>query len=486
MDIHMENNKRLSPDINVSIKLLKDALPIKRSFDVIGRELIIGQSTNAYLVFIDGFAKDDIMLWILEVLQSLSESDLNNNAIDTLMKKKIGYIEVERFSDIEQIRTMVLAGAVGLLVDGQDEAIIIDSREYPVRSPEEPELEKVSRGSRDGLVETIIFNTALIRRRLRDPNLIFEITTVGKRSKTDVVIAYLEDIADKNLLKEIQDKLGNIDVGALVMAEKTLEELLIKKHWYNPLPQAKFTERPDVVAAHLMEGHIAIIVDTSPSIMLLPVTMFHFTQHAEDYYQNILVGSYYRWVRFLGMLSALLLPPLWLLLVQNIEMLPDWLQFLGPKEEYTIPLFIQLILLEFGLDILRLSSIHTPSALNTSLGIIGGLILSDLAVKVGMFVPETVLYMALAGIGTFATPSLEFALALRIFRFILLILTGLLGFWGFVGGLIVVFILLLTSKSFKNGKPYTWPLIPLKLKPLAHILFRMPIPKIGEGNDDKS
>ena len=482
----MENNKRLSPDINQNIKLLKDALPIKRSFDVIGRELIIGQITNAYLVFIDGFAKDDIMLWILEVLQSLSENDLNNNAIDTLMKKKIGYIEVERFSDIEQIRTMVLAGAVVLIVDGQDEGIIIDAREYPVRSPEEPELEKVSRGSRDGLVETIIFNTALIRRRLRDPNLIFEITTVGKRSKTDVVIAYLEDMVDKKLLKEIQNKLDKIDVGALVMAEKTLEELLIKKHWYNPLPQAKFTERPDVVAAHLMEGHIAIIVDTSPSIMLLPVTMFHFTQHAEDYYQNILVGSYYRWVRFLGMISALLLPPLWLLLVQNIEMLPEWLQFLGPKEEYTIPLFIQLILLEFGLDILRLSSIHTPSALNTSLGIIGGLILSDLAVKVGMFIPETVLYMAFAGIGTFATPSLEFALAIRIFRFFLLILTGFWGIWGFVGGLLVIFVLLLTSKSFKNGKPYTWPLLPFKWKPLAHILFRMPIPKIGEGNDDKS
>jgi len=345
----MEDNKRLSPDINQSIKLLKDALPIKRSFDVIGRDLIIGQSTNAYLVFIDGFAKDDIMLWILEVLQSLSESDLNNNAIDTLMKKKIGYIEVERFSDIEQIRTMVLAGAVVLIVDGIDEGIIIDAREYPVRSPEEPELEKVSRGSRDGLVETIIFNTALIRRRLRDPNLIFEIKTVGKRSKTDVVIAYLEDMADKKLLKEIQNKIDEIDVGALVMAEKTLEELLIKKHWYNPLPQAKFTERPDVVAAHLMEGHIAIIVDTSPSIMLLPVTMFHFTQHAEDYYQNILVGSYYRWVRFLGMLSALLLPPLWLLLVQNIEMLPEWLQFLGPKDEYTIPLIVQLLLLELNL-----------------------------------------------------------------------------------------------------------------------------------------
>ncbi len=474
----MNIKTKLSTDINQNITLLKQFLPIEKSFDVIGRELIIGQGTKAYLVFIDGFAKDDIMLWILQTLQSASVTDLSDNSIESLMNRKIGYIEVEKFSDIEQMRSMVLAGAVGLIVDGKDEGLIIDAREYPVRSPEEPELEKVSRGSRDGLVETVIFNTALIRRRLRDPGLIFEIKTVGKRSKTDVVIAYLADLADKNLLNEIQTKIDRIDVGALVMAEKTLEELLIKKHWYNPLPQVKFTERPDVVAAHLMEGHIAIIVDTSPSIMLLPVTMFHFTQHAEDYYQNILVGSYYRWIRFLGMLSALLLPPLWLLLVQNKELLPEFLQFLGPKEESTIPLFIQLLLLEFGLDILRLSSIHTPSALNTSLGIIGGLILSDLAVKVGIFVPETVLYIALAAVGTFATPSLEFALAIRIFRLLLLITTGILGIWGFVGSLLIIFIITFTSRSFKYGKRYTWPLFPFKWKPLAHILFRMPIPKI--------
>ncbi|NLP16350.1 MAG: spore germination protein [Clostridiales bacterium] len=474
----MNIKTKLSTDINQNITLLKQFLPIEKSFDVIGRELIIGQGTKAYLVFIDGFAKDDIMLWILQTLQSASVTDLSDNSIESLMNRKIGYIEVEKFSDIEQMRSMVLAGAVGLIVDGKDEGLIIDAREYPVRSPEEPELEKVSRGSRDGLVETVIFNTALIRRRLRDPGLIFEIKTVGKRSKTDVVIAYLDDLADKNLLNEIQTKIDRIDVGALVMAEKTLEELLIKKHWYNPLPQVKFTERPDVVAAHLMEGHIAIIVDTSPSIMLLPVTMFHFTQHAEDYYQNILVGSYYRWIRFLGMLSALLLPPLWLLLVQNKELLPEFLQFLGPKEESTIPLFIQLLLLEFGLDILRLSSIHTPSALNTSLGIIGGLILSDLAVKVGIFVPETVLYIALAAVGTFATPSLEFALAIRIFRLLLLITTGILGIWGFVGSLLIIFIITFTSRSFKYGKRYTWPLFPFKWKPLAHILFRMPIPKI--------
>ncbi|MGE4284589.1 MAG: spore germination protein [Clostridia bacterium] len=472
-------NVKLTRDIRKNKEILQQRLPIEKSFDIIGRELVIGQQ-EAYLVFIDGFAKDDIMLWILEVLQSLKEKDISKNTIASLIKQKIGYIEVESSSDVKKISSLVLAGAVALIINGQEEGIIIDAREYPVRSPAEPDLEKVTRGSRDGLVETIIFNTALIRRRLRDPNLIFEIKSVGMRSQTDVVIAYIEDLTDEKLLKEIQDKIDNVDVGALVMAEKTLEELIIKKHWYNPLPQVKFTERPDVVAAHLMEGHIAIIVDTSPSVMILPVTMFHFTQHAEDYYQNITVGTYIRWVRFLGMFSAFILLPLWLLLVYNKQYLPDFLKFLGPKESTNIPLFIQFTLLEFGLDLLRISSIHTPSALTTSLGIIGGLMLSEFAVKVGLFVPETVLYMALAGIGTFATPSAEFAMAIRIFRLLLLLLTGLFNIYGFIAGIILVFIITYKTDSFKNGKKYTWPLIPFEWDPLSHILFRKPIPKIRD------
>ena len=480
----MKNSEKikLSKDIKENIETLKQRLPIEKSFDVIGRELIICENLDAYLLFIDGFAKDDVMLWILEVLQALNEDQVNTNTITMLMKQRIGYIEVETFSDLSQMETMVLAGAVALIVDGLEEGLIIDAREYPVRSPEEPDLEKVTRGSRDGLVETIVFNTALIRRRLRDPNLIFEIKSVGKRSRSDVVIAYLKDLADEKLVQEVKDKIDQVDVGALVMAEKTLEELLIKKHWYNPFPQIKFTERPDVVSAHLLEGHIAIIVDTSPSVMLLPVTMFHFTQHAEDYYQNISVGTYTRWIRFIGMLSAFIIPPLWLLLVMNKEALPDFLQFLGPKEDSIIPLFLQLIILEIGLDLLRISSIHTPSALNTSLGIIGGLMLSEMAINVGLFIPETVLYMALAGIGTFATPSLEFAMAIRIFRLLLLLLTGLFNLWGFILALLIISIITFTTKSFKNAKPYTWPLIPFDGKALAHILFRMPIPKIGDKN----
>lgn len=476
MDVLVEI--KLSKDLNQNKEVLKKGIPIKRSFDVIGRELIIGQ-TEAYLVFIDGFAKDDMMLFILETLQALKEN-ISISTISTLMKQKIGYIEVESFTDIKQMESMVLAGAIGLIIDGHDEGIIIDAREYPVRGPQEPDLEKVTRGSRDGLVETVIFNTALIRRRLRDPNLIFEMKSVGKRSKSDVVIAYLDDLVDKNLLKEVQDKIDKIDVGALVMAEKTLEEVFIKKHWYNPLPQTKFTERPDVVAAHLMEGHIAIIVDTSPSVMIIPVTMFHFTQHAEDYYQNVTVGTHIRWVRFLGMIFAFIIPPLYLLIVYNKGILPEFLQFLGPKESSKIPLFLQFLLLEFGLDLLRISSIHTPSALTTSLGIIGGLMLSELAVTVGLFVPETVLYMALAGIGTFATPSVEFAMSIRVFRLFLLLLTGLFNIYGFVAALLIIFLITFTTSSFENGKRYTWPLIPFKWKPLSHILFRMPIPDMKE------
>lgn len=469
----------LTKDIKKNKDILNEILPISKSFDVIGRELEIGL-TEAYLVFIDGFAKDNIMIFILETLQSMKNICLTKDTIPMLMKQKIGYIEVESFTDLNHMKAMVLAGAIALIIDGQDEGIIIDAREYPVRSPQEPDLEKVTRGSRDGLVETIIFNTALIRRRLRDPNLIFEMKSVGKRSKTDVAIAYIKDLADENLLKEVKDKIDNIDVDAIVMAEKTLDELIIEKHWYNPLPQVKFTERPDVVAAHLMEGHIAIIVDTSPSVMLLPVTMFHFTQHAEDYYQNIAVGTYLRWIRFLGMIAAFILPSLWLLLVNNIDVLPESLQFLGPKEPSEISLLLQFILIEFGLDLLRISSIHTPSALNTSLGIIGGLILSELAVKVGIFVPETVLYMALAGIGTYATPSVEFGLAIQVFRLFILIATGLFNLYGFVISILITFIITYRTSSFKNGKRYTWPLIPFEWKPLSHILFRMPVPDIKE------
>ena len=464
-------------------KRLKEMLPIDSSFDIVGRDLYIS-NTEAYLLFIDGFAKDDIMLWVINELQSLNENYHSPGNLKKWISEHIGYLEVELTKDMQKIVNSVLSGAVGLFINEHNEGIIIDARTYPARGPEEPDLEKVTRGSRDGFVETIVFNTALIRRRIRDHGLIFEMKSVGKRSKTDVVIAYIDDLVDQELLKELKEKIDNIQVDSLVMAEKTLEELIIKKKWYNPLPQTRFTERPDVVAAHLFEGHCAVLVDTSPSVMLFPATIFHFTQHSEDYYQNPLVGTYIRWVRFLSIMFSFCLSSIWLLLVNHQASLPEALSFIGAKEEVLIPLFIQFLILELGLDVLRIASIHTPNTLSTSLGVIGGLILGQLAVEVGWVVPETVLYMAAVGIGTFATPSIEFAMAIRIFRLVLLILTGLFDIYGFVIGLIIITVIIFTTNTLGKIK-YTWPLIPFNGKALTNLLFRKPIINIKRNERKK-
>ncbi|MBA1335821.1 MAG: Stage V sporulation protein AF (SpoVAF) [Firmicutes bacterium] len=466
---------KLEKNIKRNIEILDRELGIEKSFDIVNREFQVGGKT-ASLIFVDGFAKDDVMLWIMQELQHLGRGDIVPNTVKKIVESGIGYLEVETTDQFEDVMEKVLAGPLALLIDGICEAIIIDAREYPVRQPEESELEKVTRGSRDGLVETIVFNTALIRRRIRDPKLRNELMQVGTRSKTDVVVSYIEDIANPNLVNLVKKKIKSIETDSLVMGEKTLEEFIVGRSW-NPLPQAKFTERPDVAAAHLLEGHIAVIVDTSPSVMILPVCMFHFTQHAEDYYQNPTIGTYLRWVRLVSMFLSLVLPALWLIAVEYRESLPPALKFLGAKGESAIPLFIQFLVLEVGIDMLRLASIHTPNALTTSLGIIGALLLGELAVKVGWFVPETILYIAIAGIGSFATPSIEFALAIRLFRLILLILTGMLKGYGFLLGLLFFIIIITTTKSM-GGVRYTWPLIPFDWKALSTILFRKPVPEV--------
>lgn len=463
----------LSRNLQENIAFFKSFFPIDKSFDFIGREIDIGEK-KAYLMFIDGFAKDEIMLRVLEDLQAVKQSD-DIRGIKDLINKKIAYIEVSTFLDIEAMTNAVLAGAEILIVDGEEEGIIIDAREYPVRSPEESQVEKVTRGSRDGLVETIVFNTALIRRRIRDPKLMFEIKNVGKRSRTDVAIGYIDDLVDKDLLDTIMRKIDDIEVPSLIMAEKTLEELILKKKWYNPLPQVRFTERPDVVAAHLLEGHVAIIVDTSPSVMLLPSTIFYFSQYAEDYYQNPLVGTFTRFMRFLAILTALFLTPCWLLLAENVEKLPQFLSFIGAKEEAAFGLLIQFLLLELGIEFLKISSLHTPQNLGASFGIIGGLIVGELAIKVGVFSVETIFYTAVTAIATFCIPNVEFASAIRVFRLLLLIFAGLLGKWGFFAAIIIICLISYNTSTLDKKRRYTWPLVPFSGKALINVLFRRPI-----------
>lgn len=445
---------------------------VSESFDLVLREMKIGEQRVA-LLFIDGMNKDDVTARILIHLQADLKGDLPQRF--EKLKALVPYVEVDSAETVAAVAEQVLAGPLALLVDGMNKAVILDLRTYPTRSVEEPDLERVSRGARDGLTETLVLNAALLRRRLRDPALRIERVAVGKRSKTDVAICYIKDIAHSDLVGRVRAHIKQVQVDALPMGGKNLEEFILGTK-LNPLPTTRYTERADVAAAHLLEGHVLVMVDTTPAAMILPAGAFHFVQHAEEFFQNPVVGTYLRWVRFLGIALTLALTPVWLALALNPELLPENLRFIGPDKVGNVPLALQFFVLELGIDLIRMALIHTPNALATSLGIVGAILLGELAVEVGLFANEAILYTAVVAIGYFAVPNIEFGLALRLCRYLLLALALLAGLWGVAAGLALLFLVFGFTRSM--GMPYLWPLLPLDLPALLRVLFRFPIPSV--------
>ena len=452
------------------IEDLQTYFGVTTSFDFIEKNIKIGKK-NAYVLMIDGFVKDFVASNTLNRLMDLppdTKIDINQ-----LLLTNLGYIEAELSTDFKQQEIMLLSGAMLVFVEDEESVFIIDAREYPVRGVDEPDLEKVTRGARDGFVETLVFNTTLIRRRIRDTRLRFEIKHIGNSSKTDVVVSYMEGIADPKYVESIKKELDNINVESLLMSEKTLAEILTPKQWYNPLPKVRYTERPDVASAHLLEGHVLIIVDNSPNILILPTTLFHFIQHPEDYYQQPLVGNYMRLIRFGAIIIAYLLIPIWYLLMMYAHLLPDSIEFMLPNDDGNLSFFLQLLFLDIGIDLLRLSSIHTPSTLSTTMGIVSGLILSNLAIETGWLSPEAIFAIAIVAICSFAIPSIELSMSITIFRLFVFILTALFGLIGFIIGIGVVFGITLTTKNNSKTK-YLYPLIPFDWEKLKRIFIRFP------------
>ncbi|WP_407701275.1 spore germination protein [Tumebacillus algifaecis] len=487
LDIVEASPKRaVSADLQQNIAILNQELGVKKSFDMLCRELEYGGKKFA-LYFVDGFAKDDIMNRIMEHLALLDKEMLTSDTIKKLLETQVGYLEVEIVEDLEAVKTAVLSGPLVFLIDGETKAISIDARTYPARGPAEPDLERVVRGSRDGFVETMIFNTSLTRRRVRDPGLRMEYVQVGKRSKTDIVVSYIEDVANPDLVTLIKNKLQEIKIDGLPMAEKTVEELMFGKNW-NPYPMVRYTERPDVAAVHLLEGHVLIYVDTSPSVMITPTTFFHHVQHAEEFRQKPISGVYVRWLRFLAILCSILLTPLWMALVMNKSFMPSFFMFTIPEKSLAITIFWQMMFAEIGLALLRMAAIHTPNPLGSALGLVAALMVGQVAIEIGFFTREVILFTSIAAIGTFATPSYELSLANQLVRLGLLVLTGIFGFYGFLVGVVLWLVLLVRTKSLDT--PYFWPLLPFNWNALVHVLFRSPVewnskrPKILHPQDD--
>jgi len=451
-------------------KLEKEA-GYKTSFDVVVREMTFGEKRTV-LFFMNGLVKDTVLTDVLTRLTYLHPDTMSSDGLHAFLHHYVPAAQAKPVDDWNDMVLEVLAGASALFLEGERNALIIDAKSFPARGPEEPSLERVVRGARDGFVETMLVNVSLVRRRLRDPQLRYEIMRIGERTQTDICIAYIDDIADTELVESIRDKIKQVKLDGLPLADKQLEEATVKRGW-NPYPLVRYSERPDVVAAHLLEGSVAVFVDTSPSVMLLPTTFFDLVQHAEENRQTPFMGTYLRWVRFIGILASLFLLPVWFLFVLQPDLKPLALDFIGPTKTGKIPMVVQFLIAELGVDLLRMAAVHTPTPLATAMSLIAAILIGDIAVSTGLFVNEVILYMAVAAIGMFATPSYELGLANRIVRLLLIVCVWAFKVPGFVVATTLVMLMLVMSRSF--NRPYMWPFIPFDLRAVMNIIIRPPV-----------
>jgi stage V sporulation protein AF len=456
----------LSKSYTENRETVKGRLASKENFDVVERTLRIGGLEVSFF-FIDGFVKDGEMQRVMQTL--LAEKELGS--ADEVLHK-LPYVEVDVTSDIEAALCAVLSGQTLILGQSfEDKALLVDVRTYPARETAEPDSDRVMQGSHDGFVETLVMNTALIRRRIRDERLRMIHFNIGGSSKTDVVVCYVKGIASEKTVRDIEERIKSIKPRSLTLGFQSLAESLIRSGWYNPFPKIRTTERPDTASAHLLEGSVLVICDTSPQVMILPTSIFDYIQQTDDFYFPPLTGSYLRIVRTLILLLSVVITPLWYLYLEYADRLPDFLRFLIPEEPGAIPIILQLFLVELAIDGLKIASMNTPDMLSNSLSIVGGLILGDFAVEVGWLSGDVILYMAFISIATFAQQNHELGYAFKFMRMMILGLVYLFGVYGFMLG-IFLFILFVATNKTVSGRRYLYPLIPFNPSAMKKLIIR--------------
>ena len=446
-----KNAKKISASFEDNIRYMNEILPVNESFDIIRREMEIGGKASVFY-YIDGFIKDEAMLKIMDSFLSVSEEDMPEDA-EGFIRKNVPYVEVDILEDFDQVIRNVLSGPAVLFINGYKECIAIDCRTYPARSVDEPDKDRSLRGSRDGFVETIVFNTALMRRRIRDPHLVMEMTEAGQTSRTDIALCYMNDRVDPELLKNLKDRIESLQIDDLRMNQQSLAEALFKRKWFNPFPKFKFTERPDTAAACLLEGKVVILVDNSPSAMILPTSILDMIEEANDYYFPTVTAVYLKVTRALITIATVFFTPLYLLFMQNQDWLPEAFEFVAVRDTVNIPLIFQFLLLELSIDGLRLAAMNTPTMLSTPLSVIAGIVMGEFSVQSGWFNSEVMLYMAFVAVANYTQPNFELGYALKFMRLMLLVLTAVFDLYGFIIGCILVVCFLIFNKTL-SGRNY--------------------------------
>lgn len=459
---------------------IRTKLPLGESFDVLERSLSIG-GRDTTMFFVDGLTKGSVVQLVMSFLLAIPPQAMDRaKTAKDFIKYNMPYLDTLVEPDVDKALKHFYAGLLPVVIDGYDEIIIVDIRDYPSRSVDEPSKEKSLRGAKDGFTETLMTNVALIRRRIRDNNLIFKAFVIGETSKSDVCLVYMKDKADPKLVNRMSEDLNQLKLDATTVGDQTIIEALGKlenkknkrgRSLLNPFPKVRYTQRPDVISAHVTEGKLAIIIDNSPTVILIPAGIFDFVQDVDDYYFPVLTGNYFRMLRIANALVILFLTPVYLLIGQGDIPAPINIQFFVPEENFAISLFWQFILLELAIDGLKLASLNTPESLGMSLSVIGALILGEFSISSGWFIPQTILCMAVVALASFTQPSIELGYGVKFMRILILVGAAVYGIWGAAIGLVLGLIMMMSTKTL-SGTSYLYPLIPFKWSALKKLMFR--------------
>lgn len=460
----------VNKDIKINISRLRESFPKDSSADFVMDEFFV-TDRQACLCFFNGMTNSELLL---RVQQSIILANQMPESMRAFSKATIPLTDKKLEKDFDKLITALLSAMSLLFIDGYDEAVILDTKLYPSRSIEEPEKNKTMRGPRDGFCESVFINTALIRRRIKSDKLAFEDFSIGRETQTKVVLAYMKGKCNAHLVSEIRRRLNGIDIPSLTLSQQTLcDQIFAKKlsDIWNPFPKVRYVERPDTAASMLVEGKIAIMCDTSPSVIFLPVNLYDMMEETDDYYFPPFTASYLRLLRIIMLFVSVFLSPLWLLAIVYADLLPPSLEFLLVDSKAYIPVWLQLITVELMMDALKIASLNTPNTISNSLSVVSGLLLSDFAVTAGWLVPQTILYSAVSSIANFIPTNYELGYAFKFWRMSLIALTAIFGIAGFISGTFIFIIILILNRT-RNNRDFLYPFSPFDKKGIFKLFFR--------------
>ncbi len=472
----------------LSTRLSENLIRIKEtvagSNDIMIREFKAGdhRQVGAAIFYVEGMVdnavvNDEILKTIMiEARQVHSADRTPSHSLLTLAKESVVSVgDVTITGNFDELLFHVLSGNVAVLFDGYGEALVVNAKGWEQRGVKEPTTQSIIRGPRDGFTETLRVNTALVRRRIRDPNLTVEISHGGRRTKTDIAILFIRGIANPSIVDEVRKRLNTIDIDAVL--ESGYIEQLIEDNWWGPFSTIKDTERPDDVVGTLLEGRVAIMVDNSPFALVVPATLSSFITSSEDYYFRWPIATLVRLLRYGSMFVALTLPAFYIALASyHPEMIPTELaiSIAATRSGVPFPVYVEAFMMEIAIELLREAGIRLPGPIGQTIGIVGGLIVGEAAVQAGIVSPIIVIVVATTAIASFATPSYSFGLGVRILRFPLMVLAGALGLYGVVWGLLAILVHLVTLRSFGVG--FMSPFTPARPEDIARdSLIRLPL-----------